>query len=42
MFKKGYVGEEALKDIVLNKVASKVGMDGPAFDQWLEIPAVQV
>ena len=41
MFKRGYISQDALKDAVLNNVASRVGMDGPAFDQWLEIPAVQ-
>jgi predicted DsbA family dithiol-disulfide isomerase len=41
MFKKNYIAEDALKDAVLNKVANRVGMDGPAFDQWLAIPAVQ-
>ena len=30
-----------LKDAVLNKVAGRVGMDGPAFDKWLQMPAVQ-
>ena len=40
MFKRGYISEDALKDAVLNKVAAKVGMDGPSFDKWLEIPAV--
>ena len=33
--------EDALKDAILNKVAAKVGMDGPEFDKWLEIPAVE-
>lgn len=41
MFKKGLVSEDALKDAILNKVAAKVGMDGPEFDKWLEIPAVE-
>jgi hypothetical protein len=27
--------------LVLNKVASRVGMDGPKLDQWLNMPAVQ-
>jgi hypothetical protein len=41
MFKKGLVAEDALKDAVLNRLAAKVGKDGPGFDQWLAIPAVQ-
>ena len=41
MFKRGFISEDALKDAVLNKVASRVGMDGPAFDKWLAIPAVE-
>ena len=41
MFKKGLIEEEALKDAVLNRLAAKVGKDGPGFDQWLAIPAVQ-
>ena len=40
MFKKGFITEDALKDAVLNKVASRVSMDGPGFDKWLEVPAV--
>lgn len=41
MFKRGYIKEDDLKDAVLNKVAGRVGMDGPAFDKWLQMPAVQ-
>ena len=37
----GYIKEDDLKDAVLNKVAGRVGMDGPAFDKWLQMPAVQ-
>ena len=33
MFKRGYIKEDDLKDAVLNKVAGRVGMDGPAFRQ---------
>ena len=40
MFQKGMISEDALKDAVLSKVAARVDMDGPAFDQWLQIPAV--
>lgn len=40
MFKRGYINEGDLKDAVINKVAGRVGMDGPALDKWLEIPAV--
>lgn len=36
MFKRGYISEAALKDAVLNNVASRVGMSGPEFDKWLE------
>jgi len=39
MFKKEFISQEDLMDAVLTKVASRVGMDGPAFDKWLEMPA---
>lgn len=42
MFKRGYIGQDALKDAVLNKIAARVNMDGPGFDQWLAIPAVEM
>eukprot|EP00316_Scyphosphaera_apsteinii_P021375 CAMPEP_0119303138 /NCGR_PEP_ID=MMETSP1333-20130426/4624_1 /TAXON_ID=418940 /ORGANISM="Scyphosphaera apsteinii, Strain RCC1455" /LENGTH=173 /DNA_ID=CAMNT_0007305731 /DNA_START=45 /DNA_END=566 /DNA_ORIENTATION=+ len=38
MYQRGLIAPELLKDIVLNRLASRVGMDGPAFDQWLEMP----
>jgi len=40
MFKRGYISGDALKEVVLEKVAARVGMDGPEFDKWLNIPAV--
>jgi len=40
MFKRGYINEGDLKDAVINHVAGRVGMNGPALDKWLEIPAV--
>ena len=42
MFKRGYISEDSLKDAILNKVACRVGMDGPTFDKWLDIPKVEV
>ena len=41
MFQRGFIAEDKLKDLVLNKVAARVGMDGPSLDKWLNIPAVQ-
>ena len=41
MLTNGVLSEDALREAVLNKVASKVNMDGPAFDKWLAIPAVK-
>ena len=40
MFMAGLVTQEQLQAVVLNKLASRVNMDGAAFDQWLEVPAV--
>ena len=39
MFQRKYISQDDLMDAVLTKVASRVGMDGPAFDKWLEMPA---
>jgi len=41
MFKRNLISEDALKDAVLGKLCARVGMDGPAFDKWLAVPAVQ-
>ena len=40
MFQRGMLAEEPLKEIVLTKIASRVGMNGEEFDQWLQVPAV--
>jgi len=40
MFKRGLMEAEQLKQIVLERLAGGVGMDGPTFDQYLEMPAV--
>jgi len=39
MFKRGMIDGEHLKSIVLEKLAGRIGMDGPTFDQYLEMPA---
>lgn len=31
--------QDALKKIVLDDLAGKMGMDGPTFDKWLEMPS---
>ena len=36
----GMLAAEPLKKIVLDKIASRVGMSGEEFDQWLNIPSV--
>jgi len=41
MYQRGYIPGDWLEGVILDKVASRVGMDGPAFDQWLQIPAVK-
>jgi hypothetical protein len=41
MFKRRFISAEALKSIVLRCLASRVGMDGAAFDRWLGAPAVE-
>jgi len=40
MFMRGLLKEDDLKQVVLEQLAGKVGLDGPAFDQWLGTPAV--
>ena len=40
MFMSDMLTQEQLQQIVLDKLASRVGMDGQAFDKWLEVPAV--
>ena len=41
MYKSGILDGESLKKIVLERLAGRVGMDGPQFDKWLAIPAVE-
>ena len=40
MFMSELLTQEQLQEIVLQKLAAKVELDGPAFDKWLEVPAV--
>mmetsp|Transcript_4345 Transcript_4345/g.14026 ORF Transcript_4345/g.14026 Transcript_4345/m.14026 type:complete len:180 (+) Transcript_4345:130-669(+) len=40
MFMAGFLEQETLQEIILERLAKKVGLDGPGFDQWLEMPAV--
>jgi len=40
MLKRGLIAEDAVRDIVVGKICSRVGMDGAELDQWLQIPAV--
>ena len=40
MFTAGLVPQDKLQQIVLEKLAARVGLDGPAFDKWLQVPAV--
>ena len=40
MFMAEMVTQDQLQAVVLDKLASRVNMDGAAFDQWLEVPAV--
>ena len=42
MLKRGYISQDALMDAVLTKIASRVGMTGEQFDQWLAIPKVEL
>ena len=39
MFKRGFIQAEPLQKIVVERIASRIGLDGPALDKWLEIPA---
>ena len=40
MFLAEMVTQEQLQEVVLEKLASRVNMDGAALDKWLEVPAV--
>ena len=40
MFTRGLIKEDDLKQVVIEKLAGRVGLDGPKFDQWLGTPAV--
>jgi len=40
MFMAGFLEQDKLQEIVLERLAKKVGLDGPSFDVWLEMPAV--
>ena len=40
MLTRGMIAQEPLEKAVLEKLAGRVGMDGPAFDKWLQMPAV--
>ena len=40
MYKRGIIEAEQLKKIVLDRLAGRIGMDGPTFDRYLEMPAV--
>ena len=40
MFMSELLTQEQLQEIVLQKLAARVELDGPAFDKWLEVPAV--
>ena len=40
MYTRGMMEAEQLKAIVLERLAGRIGMDGPAFDRYLEMPAV--
>ena len=37
--RRALIRQEALKKIVLDDLAGKMGMDKPAFDKWLEMPS---
>ena len=39
MFKRGLIRPEPLMKIVEERVARRVGLDGPVLDQWLNVPA---
>ena len=40
MFMADMIEQEALQAVVMEKLAGKVGLDGPGLDQWLDMPAV--
>ena len=40
MYQKEMIAKEPLMTIVLERIASRVGMNGEEFDQWLQVPAV--
>jgi len=42
MLSRGMIAQEPLQKAVLEKLAGRVGMDGPEFDKWLQMPAVPV
>ena len=39
MFKRGLIQQEPLQQIVEERIAKRVGLDGPGLDQWLNVPA---
>lgn len=39
MFKMDMIGQEPLQNIVLERLAKPVGLDGKSFDEWLAVPA---
>ncbi len=41
MLRAGMIAEDALTQLVTEKLCARVGLDGPAFDAWLEVPAVK-
>lgn len=40
MLQMGYIAGDAVKSIVLEKLAARVSMSGEEFDKWLDMPAV--
>lgn len=40
MFMAGFLEQDQLQEVVLERLAKPVGLDGPGFDKWLEMPAV--
>ena len=40
MYMRGMLEEDFLKEMVLERLAGRVGLDGAAFDQYLDMPAV--
>jgi len=39
MFQRDLIKPEPLQKLVIERIASRVGLDGPGLDKWLEIPA---